>query len=37
MKGDVCLKCGKGKMKKEYLPEGFWLECQNCGYIPDHE
>jgi predicted nucleic acid-binding Zn ribbon protein len=33
-KGDGCPRCKDGEMMKEELPNGFWVECKNCGHIP---
>ena len=35
--GEECEKCKEGKYRKEGLPNGYWVECNNCGYIPTVE
>jgi len=36
-KHDDCEKCGNGEYIREGLPDGYWLECNNCGFIPTVE
>lgn len=37
LEGEECTKCGSGEFRKEGLPEGYWVECDNCGFIPGVE